>query len=80
MRQIPKRESIEDVGLEKFLDSTRDQHNGLGYAEFVQMLNSELNYSKTQIATAFGVHRDTIYNWLAIYEKEQGNGTGQQEA
>jgi DNA invertase Pin-like site-specific DNA recombinase len=79
MRKIPKTPTIEQEGLQKWLDRRKHEHNDKGYDDLIEMLESELNYSKTQIALAFGVHRDTIYNWLAIHEKEQGNGTRQQE-
>jgi len=69
-RYIPKRPKIEEVGLRKWLDESKDEHNGHGYDRFVEMLGSDLNFTKPQIATEFGVTKDTIYQWLAIHERE----------
>lgn len=63
--------SIADEGLKNYLDRTAEEHKGSGYDRFVEMLTSELKYSKRQIAAEFGVHRETIYKWINVYEKEQ---------
>ncbi|HEX4775066.1 MAG TPA: helix-turn-helix domain-containing protein [Candidatus Saccharimonadales bacterium] len=70
MRFIPKRPSIEEEGLEVYLDRTAEEHKGHGYEHFVEMLTDEKKYTKPQIAIEFGVDRSTIYNWLEIYNKE----------
>lgn len=59
---------IEDVGLQKYLDQTADQHRNFTYANFQTMVQS--NVDKSNIARAFGVNRKTIYRWLEVYEKE----------
>jgi len=68
MRVVPKRPSIEDVGLEKYLNDSKALHNGLGYAEFVQRV--ELQEPKTVIAKAFNVEKQTIYRWIEIFGKK----------
>ena len=65
--------SIADEGLEVYLNRTLPEHNDNGYAEFVEMLASDLKYSKRQIAAAFNVSRDTIYKWVGVYEGERSN-------
>lgn len=60
--------TIQEIGLEKYLDSTRDDHNGFGYDELVKRI--QLKEPKSVIARAFGVDRRTIDNWIEVYEKE----------
>jgi DNA invertase Pin-like site-specific DNA recombinase len=67
MRHIPP--SIESIGLERYLNEKVESHNNFGYQDFVIMLEQKL--SKSSIAKAFGVNRNTIIKWIAIYEKEQ---------
>jgi hypothetical protein len=71
MRFVPKRESIADLGLEKWLDKYYADKGG--YARFVEMLDSPLDYTKPQLAIEFGVTKDTIYSWIEQYEKERAN-------
>lgn len=70
-----KRPSIEDVGLTVWLNNTRDIHNGFGYVDFVKMTTSPDEYGeripKSRIARRFNVDRQTIYNWIDIYNKER---------
>lgn len=63
--------SIEDVGLKKYLNQSKETHNGYGYDDFVRLIESGLN--KAGLAKAFQVERSTIYKWLAIYESESGS-------
>jgi hypothetical protein len=62
--------SIEKEGLAKYLDRTKAQHNNLAYIDFVDMIDSEMHYTKKQIGLAFGVSRLTIDKWAKIYKKE----------
>lgn len=59
--------SIEDTGLEYYLNRTAPIHNGYGYDDFVKMVESDVN--KANLAKAFKVDRKTIYKWLALYNK-----------
>lgn len=72
-RQIPRPPSIEDIGLEMYLERTKDEHNDNGYAEFVRLLTTtdefDARYPKSKIAHKFNVSRKTIYTWIAIYNK-----------
>lgn len=63
--------SIEEVGLKKYLNGSKELHNSYGYDDFVRLVESGLN--KAGLAKAFQVERATIYKWLAIYETESGN-------
>ena len=73
MLHIPKRPRIADVGLRKWLDESKDKHNGHGYDRFKEMLESDLDYHKTQIAKEFGVTKETVYQWLNVYKQEQSS-------
>lgn len=59
---------IEDVGLEKYLDDTKTDHNGNGYAEFCDMIKHETPVQRR--ADKFNVDRTTIYRWLDVYHRE----------
>lgn len=65
---------IRKVGLKKYLNETREEHNGQGYDEFVffttTLVHNNGTPDRSSIAKAFGVHRKTIYKWLDIYTKE----------
>ncbi len=60
--------SIKDVGLEKYLNDTRDIHNDKGYDDFVSMISAEVP-KFTKIAKNMHVSRRTIYRWLDIYDE-----------
>lgn len=64
MRKIPKRPSIDDVGIRTFLRRTKKEHNDIGPSEIDEMLKSPIGYTKTQIAKAAGVSRDQLYTWM----------------
>jgi helix-turn-helix protein len=68
---LPPPTSIEKEGLKNYLDRTASIHHGKGYADFVEIISSDLNYTKRQIAKIFNVTRPTIYDWIALFEKEQ---------
>jgi hypothetical protein len=63
---VPPR--IEDIGLERYLNRTKAEHNGSDYAEFVKRIT--LKEPKAVIGRAFNVQAATIRSWLEIYEKE----------
>lgn len=62
--------SIEELGLKKYLDDTREIHNNYGYDDFVKMLTQEKPMGKSSLAKMFNVERNTIYRWISVYEKE----------
>lgn len=66
-RYVPPR--IESMGLKIFLDSSKSKHNGFGYAEFVKLYKSEVNFQN--LGRAFGVSRAAVVRWANIYEEEQ---------
>lgn len=63
-----KPQSIEQIGLEKYLNETAQSHNGFTYETFCKMLGAEV--STASMARAFKVSRITIHKWQVIYEKE----------
>lgn len=62
--------SIKDVGLELFLNSSKEKHNNMGYTEFKSLLDAKVNL--TNLARAFNVSRPTIIKWIDIFKEEQG--------
>lgn len=68
MRSIPKSVTIQEEGLQPYLDRTRVRHNNLGYPDFVRLVKSGVD--KANLARAFNVDRHTIYKWLEVYEGE----------
>jgi len=57
---------LDEIGLEKYLDGTKDFHNGNGYSDFVDLLN--LKVPKTEIAKKFNVSKVTIHAWVKKLE------------
>lgn len=62
---VPPR--IEDI--EAHLNSTKNEHNGADYAEFVKRVN--LCEPKAVIARAFNVQPATIRFWLQLYDGQR---------
>ena len=60
--------SIEDIGLETYLNNKQERHNGQGYKEFCLFIKSGVN--KTNLARVFSVTNHTIDKWLKIYARE----------
>lgn len=69
MKYRPK--TIEEIGLENYLNETTDAHNGFDFSAFKRMYDAEVNSSN--IARSFQVDRRTISKWITIYEKELAN-------
>lgn len=69
---LKKPTSIEEVGLEKWLNDSQEEHNGYGYDDFVKNFKK---LGKAGTAKMFGVGRDAVYRWLEVYEKEQGDAS-----
>lgn len=67
-RHIDPPMSIEERGLEPYLNETAKQHNGLSYKDFE--LRVRLQVPKRVIAEDFGVVVRTIYHWLKVFKKE----------
>ncbi len=66
-KYIPQ--SIEDEGLEPYLNRTAALHNGLGYDDFGNRYI--LGVPRTKIADDFGVNEKTIDKYKRIYDKEK---------
>lgn len=56
-------DTIAAVGLPKYLDNTKEFHNGRGYREYREL--RLLKVHKTTIALLFNVNRSTIDYWVA---------------
>lgn len=65
-----KFQSIADQGgMLHYLETTRKQHNGLGYSDLQQRL--KLHVSKKQICLDFGISYTTLTrSWLRELSKE----------
>ncbi len=61
--------SIEDIGLEKYLNKTVAKHDGRDYNEWEKCIRKEVNISN--LARLFNVSRPTAFKWMKIYQKEQ---------
>lgn len=64
MRQLRKPISLK-LGLEPFLEATKDLHRGYGYEDWIK------NYpqlGKSGLGDLFGVDRSRIYDWIKQYE------------
>lgn len=61
--------SIREETLPVFLNRTRAEHNGLGYAEFEQRM--QLGVPKPKIAKDFGRSTTRIWYWVSIYNDEK---------
>ena len=65
---------ISELGLKKYLDETKDRHNGEGYDRFVFYMKPELRMNNAAVGRIFSVTRKTISKWKKIYLEEQGRG------
>lgn len=60
--------SIEDVGLQKWLDDGKAADKWeYGYKDFVEQ-RYKLKLKKTHMADIWGVHRGTMKKWWALSE------------
>lgn len=59
--------TLEEIGLDTYLDSTKEQHNGFDYSAFKRMYESGVNASN--MARSFNVDRRTVAKWVIVYEK-----------
>jgi hypothetical protein len=63
------KESIQEQGLLLFLDSSRSKHNGFGYREFCNLVESKVNVAN--LMRAMNVKSEkTIKKWLVVYKEE----------
>ena len=72
---MPKQFSvnIEKIGLEKYLNDTKEEHNNQGYDVFIFLRDPELKIGPSAIGRIMNVHRNTIRRWIEIYNKEEKN-------
>ncbi|HVA10602.1 MAG TPA: hypothetical protein VNG32_00350 [Candidatus Dormibacteraeota bacterium] len=68
----PRIPIIESVGLEFYLNTTADKHNGNDYDDFVELVDRKLRPNNRDIAAEFGVSGPTITHWIEIFDKEKG--------
>lgn len=68
----PHGNSIEAVGLKRYLNDTRDQHNGFGYSHFHKMLSLPKPPGVDNLARIFGVTKQTMLKWRKIWREERG--------
>lgn len=61
--------SIRTIGLEKYLNDSKDMHNNKGYAEFKEYL--KYNVPRAAIGRLFHVGRPTIVKWEGVYKIEE---------
>ena len=63
--------NIEKIGLKAHLESSRSRHNDYGYAEFINLLERQVN--KVNLARIYRVNRKTIDRWVEVHKKEQSD-------
>lgn len=54
--------TIESLGLEKYLEYTKGDHNGLNYDDLLGMI--QIKTPKVEIAKSFNISRQTLHIWL----------------
>lgn len=73
----PAKTSIRFKGLRRYLNATKDEHNGYGYDDFVKMAGTPQEIHrhggpiKVSLAKIFKVSRHTMTKWLEIYLEEE---------
>ena len=68
----PAKSSIRYKGLKRWLNLTRDEHNGFGYDDFSRMVDQppEKRPTKASLAKIFSVSRHTMTKWLEVHKSE----------
>lgn len=64
-------DSIRMMGLKKYLDNSKDRHNGFGYDRFVELVRVPKPPSVSSLARIFNVSDITIRKWMTVLELEQ---------
>lgn len=63
--------SIEDEGIDKYLNRTREAHNDFGFNSFSSLVDAGVN--KANLMRAMNVKtRDTIDNYIRLYKEHKG--------
>ena len=72
---MPKQLSvnIEKIGLKKYLEDTKAQHNNQGYEAFVFFLTPQVKLGHTAIGRLMNVNRNTVRRWAEVHGKETTN-------
>lgn len=65
-------QTIEQMGLKKYLDDTADKHDGHDYDYIVTLFEAKVN--DTNIGKLYKVDWRTVRSWHEIYNKERLNG------
>jgi hypothetical protein len=63
--------SIEEMGVDVYLDATKDIHNGFGAEEIFRMFDAGIMI--TQIAKLIGTVPGTVRKYKNIWRKQHGN-------
>lgn len=72
----PAKTSIRYKGLRKYLNGSKNEHNGYGYDDFVRMAGSaddvagKSGPAKASLAKIFKVSRHTMTKWIDVYLEE----------
>ena len=67
MRHKPP--TLEEIGLQNYLESSKETHDGYGYSDFLIMWQDK-KLNKSSIAKLFSVDRRTVARWIEAYQKE----------
>jgi hypothetical protein len=62
--------SIKKIGLEKHLNNTVADHNNKNYADFCDLMESQIEPKVANIVRVFGVGRPTATKWVKAWESE----------
>lgn len=60
--------TIQEIGLKKYLNSSKEKHDGRGYDDIVDLFKNDINNSN--IAKLFKVNWRTVKGWKEIWIKE----------
>ena len=76
--------SLEDMGLERYLNNSLESHNNHGYDDFVEQVKAlqqgksvgPFKVTKSAIGRMFNVHRHTVQSWIDLYNKDHEANDG----
>ncbi len=62
---------IKGMGLQQWLDASKERHDDHGYDDFVEMRKKGIN--KSNIAYMFRVDRRSVTRWAELYDASLQN-------
>lgn len=65
-------DKIQTIGLEAYLESTRDKHRDIAFDAFKAMMEGQASISS--MARSFDVTYRTMEKWRSVYLEEQLKG------